>query len=200
MSALEVELSMIRTCERCGAEFMPRRPSEQKKYCSRACYGNALRVFTSSQEKAEHYRDRTNLNQRYRRYVALCRKAGVDPLPRDGDWEDDHRDVFKRVHGRDQWQYPTKRERVAAERARSRVVSSKQYQMYKDLCAQLGVDRQGSRWASHLSELRRAPAVREDNRALWLATKDGYKRWWLERYSLREIHQLALGLYGDDPL
>jgi hypothetical protein len=198
VSALEVELSMIRTCQKCGAEFIPRRPSEAAgaKFCSRECMGNPLHALSSPEERHEQMLERRRLDQLYRRYRKLCAKAKTEPVARGGDWEADHRVVFKQVHGREQWSYPTKRERKQSDRERFRANTSQQYLKYKALCEELGIPRQGARWASHLSELRRAPNVRADNRDLWLKTRCGYKRYWLERFSMDEIHALARGMYA----
>jgi hypothetical protein len=47
---------------------------------------------------------------------------------------------------------------------------------------------------------RNAAATRAYNQAAWAKRKqDIYKKWWLDRYTLDQIHKLAQGLWGDEP-
>lgn len=55
---------------------------------------------------------------------------------------------------------------------------------YHKLCIEKGVPTQWRRWCAHYADLR-GHTVRP------YTTKEDYRAWWLERFTLDEIHQMA---------
>lgn len=85
--------------------------------------------------------------------------------------------------------YPT----VEARRDARQGTYNRRYTAYRDLCAQLGLT--GSvktNWTSHYAELRgRQERVVTENAGLLAEESSPHRRFWLERFTLAEIRELA---------
>lgn len=88
--------------------------------------------------------------------------------------------------------YATDEERKAARREAYRRNAEKQQALYYEICQRFNIPGQGSRWASHLAEIRHLQPMPPENVDLWRKLR--YKplhRWWLEHFPLAEIRAMG---------
>lgn len=88
-----------------------------------------------------------------------------------------------------------------AERRQARLESWRSYYRrrradYFELCQEHGEKpKGGAKWTAHWATLRGEQFFGpEENRELWQNTDCPYRRWWLSRFTLSELAEIASGL------
>jgi hypothetical protein len=90
--------------------------------------------------------------------------------------------------------YETREAAAEARRESKRRYQRKQWARYTQTCAQAEI-RRAPAWQAHLRELNEIDQTPSPlNAELVKTEKNPYRRWWLKRFTLDEIHQMARGL------
>ena len=97
--------------------------------------------------------------------------------------------------------YPTEEQRLAARRETWRRSKRNRYDLYKGLCDELGVSTQRN-WQKHYAAIRpKVLPFEQENAHLIRRERSHYRRWWLQRHSVKWIRQVGgnlIALEDDD--
>lgn len=95
--------------------------------------------------------------------------------------------------------YATEAERLEARRRTYRESQKRRWTRYREVCARFGLEPVRHGWTTHYAEIAHLEKCPPENVERW-RTATPHQRYWLERYSMAQIHALATGLYQDEPV